>query len=115
MPTFEDPAVDATEAQQSLRGLAHTRSIDDPGQIYSVFASLSEAAASLGSRCDWMERVRAAQCCPRVASTGSQAAQAHAAESRVVEKPERKSATDTLSAWMMPMHWTQSKTTVFTY
>ena len=49
MPTFNDPAADATEAQQALRGLAHaTRSIDDPGQIYSVLGSLSAAAASLG-------------------------------------------------------------------
>ena len=49
MPTFNNPAADAAEAQQALRGLAHaTRSIDDPGQIYSVLGSLSEAAASLG-------------------------------------------------------------------
>ena len=48
MPTFNDPAADAAEAQQALRGLAHaTRSIDDPTQIYSVLGSLSTAAASL--------------------------------------------------------------------
>lgn len=48
MPTFEDPAADAAEAQQALRGLAHaTRSIDDPREIYSVLGSLSAAAASL--------------------------------------------------------------------
>lgn len=48
MPTFNDPAADAAEAQQALRGLAHaTRSIDDPSQIYSVLGSLSAAAASL--------------------------------------------------------------------
>jgi hypothetical protein len=49
MPTFEDPAADAGEAQQALRGLAHaTRSIDDPRQIYEVLGVLSALAASLG-------------------------------------------------------------------
>jgi len=48
MPTFEDPAGDADEVQQALRGLAHaTRSIDDPRQIYSVLGSLTSAVASL--------------------------------------------------------------------
>lgn len=48
MPTFNNPAADAAEAQQALRGLAHaTRSIDDPRQVYSVLGSLSAAAASL--------------------------------------------------------------------
>ena len=48
MPTFNDPAADAAEAQQALRGLAHaTRSIEDPREIYSVLGSLSTAAASL--------------------------------------------------------------------
>lgn len=48
MPTFENPAADAAEAQRALRGLAHaTRSIDDPAQVYSVLGSLSAAAASL--------------------------------------------------------------------
>lgn len=48
MSTFKDPAADAVEAQQALRGLAHaTRSIDDPTQIYPVLGSLSAAAASL--------------------------------------------------------------------
>lgn len=33
MPTFENPAADAEEAQQALRGLAHaTRSIHDPNE-----------------------------------------------------------------------------------
>ena len=41
MPTFEDPAADADEAQTALRALAHaTRSIDDPRQIYAVLGSL---------------------------------------------------------------------------
>lgn len=48
MPTFEDPAADADEVQQAVRGLAHaTRSIDDPRQIYSVLGSLTSALASL--------------------------------------------------------------------
>lgn len=48
MPTFEDPAADADEVQQALRGLAHaTRSIDDPREIYSVLGSLTSAVASL--------------------------------------------------------------------
>lgn len=48
MPTFENPAADATEAEQALRGLAHaSRHIDDPSQIYSVLGSLSQAVASL--------------------------------------------------------------------
>lgn len=48
MPTFEEPAADAAEAEQALRGLAHaTRRIDDPAQIYNVLGSLSQAVASL--------------------------------------------------------------------
>ena len=48
MPTFDDAAADAAEAQQALRGLAHaTRTIDDPRQIYAVLGSLSTAAVSL--------------------------------------------------------------------
>lgn len=48
MPTFEDPAADADEAQTALRALAHaTRSIDEPGQVYPVLGSLTSAVASL--------------------------------------------------------------------
>lgn len=48
MPTFENPAADASEAEQALRGLAHaTRRIEDPSQIYGVLGSLSRATASL--------------------------------------------------------------------
>lgn len=48
MPTFENPTVDANEAQEALRGLAHaTRAISDPREIYSVLGSLSSAVASL--------------------------------------------------------------------
>jgi len=49
VPTFNNPAADAAEAQQALRGVAHgTSSIDDPGQIYDALGSLSAAASSLG-------------------------------------------------------------------
>ena len=48
MPTFEDSSADAAEAQLALRGLAHaTRSIRDPGELYSVLGSLSGALRSL--------------------------------------------------------------------
>ena len=48
MPTFDNPAADAAEAEQALRGLAHaTRRIEDPSQIYGVLGSLSRATASL--------------------------------------------------------------------
>lgn len=48
MLTFNDPAADAAEAQQAMRGLAHaTRSINDPRDIYPVLGSLSSAVASL--------------------------------------------------------------------
>jgi hypothetical protein len=48
MPTFDNPAADASEAEQALRGLAHaTRRIEDPSQIYGVLGSLSRATASL--------------------------------------------------------------------
>ena len=48
MPTFDNPAADASEAEQALRGLANaTRRIDDPTQIYGVLGSLSRVTASL--------------------------------------------------------------------
>lgn len=53
MPTFEDPAADASEAHTALRALAHaTRSIDDLRQIYSVLGSLTSAIASLSQSLD---------------------------------------------------------------
>ena len=48
MPTFDNPAADASKAEQALRGLAHaTRRIEDPSQIYGVLGSLSRGIASL--------------------------------------------------------------------
>lgn len=48
MPTFKDPAADADELREAVRGLAHaTRSIEDPTSIYSVLGSISSALASL--------------------------------------------------------------------
>ena len=42
MPTFQDPASDAAEAQQALRGLAHaTRTINDPRDIYAPNPTLN--------------------------------------------------------------------------
>jgi len=47
VPSFDDPAVDAAEAQEALRGLAHaTRALDDPREIYTLLGSLTAAAAS---------------------------------------------------------------------
>ena len=40
MPTFHDPAADAAQAQQALRGLAHTtRTIDSPQKTHAVSES----------------------------------------------------------------------------
>ena len=37
MPTFTDPARDANEAYEALRGLAHaTRTVEDPSDTYAV-------------------------------------------------------------------------------
>ncbi len=48
MPNFSRPSLDADEAYEALRGLAHaTRSIDDPTEIYAVLGSLSAGLASL--------------------------------------------------------------------
>jgi hypothetical protein len=48
MPTFSKPSLDANEAFEALRGLAHaTRSIDDPTEIYAVLGSLSAGLVSL--------------------------------------------------------------------
>ena len=48
MPTFNSPALDADEASEALRGLAHaTRSIDDPTEVYAVLGSLSSGLASV--------------------------------------------------------------------
>lgn len=48
MPTFSGPSVDADEAYEALRGLAHaTRVIDDPIEIVAVLGSLSRGLASL--------------------------------------------------------------------
>lgn len=48
MPTFNDPARDAGEAHQALRGPAHaTRNIEDPGTVYDLLGTLSQAIASM--------------------------------------------------------------------
>lgn len=48
MPTFNDPTVDAEEARQALRGLAHaTIRIDNPDKLYGIVGELLGAARSL--------------------------------------------------------------------
>src|SRR5699024_8154324 len=48
MPTFYDPAADAAEASEALRGLAHaTRSFEHPEDLYPVIGDLISAARSL--------------------------------------------------------------------
>lgn len=48
MPTFTNPAADAEEAQEALRGLAHaTRKLEDPTQVYRILGSVSQGLASL--------------------------------------------------------------------
>lgn len=48
MPTFTDPARDAAEASEALRGLAHaTRSFDHPADTYAVIGDLLAGARSL--------------------------------------------------------------------
>lgn len=48
MPTFNNPAKDAEEARQALRGLAHaTREFDDPASVYNLLGTLSQTIASM--------------------------------------------------------------------
>lgn len=48
MPTFDDPAAGAVEAQQALQGLAHAlRQMDDPTPGYKVLGSLTWGMAFL--------------------------------------------------------------------
>lgn len=48
MPTFDDPAADATEASAALRGLAHaTRQFEDPADTYPVIGDLLSGVRSL--------------------------------------------------------------------
>jgi hypothetical protein len=53
MPTYKDPAVDAEQTREALRGLAHaTHSMSDPGDTYKVLGSLSAALLSLQQSLD---------------------------------------------------------------
>ena len=48
MPTFQNPTVDAAEASEALRGLAHaTRSFEDPADTYAVLGDLLAGVRSL--------------------------------------------------------------------
>ncbi len=61
MPTYDNPAADASEAAEALRALAHaTRTFTDPSDTYRVLGSLSGALISLQQSldqlADWHER-----------------------------------------------------------
>lgn len=61
MPTYENPTVDADEAAEALRGLAHaSRVVTDPSDAYRVLGSLTTALASLQQSldqlADWHDR-----------------------------------------------------------
>ena len=48
MPTFQNPTVDAAEASEALRGLAHaTRVFEDPADTYTVLGDLLAGVRSL--------------------------------------------------------------------
>ncbi|OYO08837.1 hypothetical protein CGZ94_20295 [Enemella evansiae] len=48
MPTFNDPAADAEEARQAMRGLAHaSQRIEDPDELYGIVGELLGTARSL--------------------------------------------------------------------
>lgn len=48
MPTFNDPAADAREASEAMRGLAHaTLRVEQPAQMYTVIGDLQATARSL--------------------------------------------------------------------
>lgn len=48
MPTFQNPTVDAAEASEALRGLAHaTRVFEDPADTYAVLGDLLAGVRSL--------------------------------------------------------------------
>lgn len=48
MPTFNDPTVDAAEASEALRGLAHaSRTFDRPADMYRVLGDLSASLRHL--------------------------------------------------------------------
>ncbi|SDY99116.1 hypothetical protein SAMN05428934_107144 [Tessaracoccus flavus] len=51
MPTFFDSTVDAAEASEALRGLAHaSRAFDQHAQMYGVIGDLSSGMRSLPPR-----------------------------------------------------------------
>ena len=61
MPTYENPAVDADEAAEALRGLMHaSRVVTDPSDTYRALGSLTTALASLRQSldqlADWHDR-----------------------------------------------------------
>lgn len=58
MPTFTEPARDANEAYEALRGLAHaTRTIEDPSDTYAVIGDLLGGMRSLRQVLDQLATV----------------------------------------------------------
>ncbi|KAA6431367.1 hypothetical protein FQ330_11475 [Agrococcus sediminis] len=58
MPTFTDPARDANEAYEALRGLAHaTRTVEDPSDTYAVIGDLLGGMRSLRQVLDQLATV----------------------------------------------------------
>jgi hypothetical protein len=48
MPTFANPAADADEVREAVRGLAcATRVIDDPTDVYAILGAITSALASM--------------------------------------------------------------------
>ena len=48
MPTYDNSTIDAAEASDALRGLAHaSRVVDQPAEMYGVIGDLSSAMRSL--------------------------------------------------------------------
>jgi len=58
MPTFQNPTVDAAEASEALRGLAHaTRAFEDPADTYAVLGDLLAGIRSLRQVLDQLATV----------------------------------------------------------
>ncbi|MFV0307071.1 MAG: hypothetical protein ACK5OX_04940 [Desertimonas sp.] len=80
MVTFNEPATDAAEAREALRGLAHaTRVIAEPGDTYAVLGSLSTGLASLGQSLDQLSDWHHRNVDRAVTDTGSRDAGGRAA------------------------------------
>lgn len=80
MPTFNDPAPDAAEAAQALRGLAHaSRTFDDPGDTYAVLGDLLAGVRSLSQVLDQLATTHLSHRARAHDDDGNHLAGAHAA------------------------------------